>query len=552
MEKYLDYLTAKSDNYILPPSIYGDWVSVVQNWQGGDPEGTATAFFYYDAAIAAKIAGILNFKDKETKFTALKSKIAEAYNARYFNKDKAQYEDGTQFSNAFPLFLNMVPPQYREKVMKNLLDDILINQKGHLTTGILGTKYMVDLLSREERDDIVYLLVAQRDYPGWIDLIRNRTTLSERWDQGGSNNHVMFGSIDDWFYKALAGIGIDEKQPAYQHIIIKPFIAPDLSFVKASINTINGKVSSHWTLKNGDYSLAVSIPVNSSAIVYIPAKNKNDVRENGKSIAENPHIKFVRIENNQAVFKVASGEYVFTAGNILPLLGKKVHTALPDVVAEKTTVFMPGKVTVRLSCVTENAEIRYTLDGSEPQQDSPLFHKEFTFDKSVTLKAKAYAKGLLPSYTKMVKFSFVDPKKNGLICEVYKKALTRLSGFAWINPVQKEQVYRMALDEFPVPGYDFALRFSGYIKIEKEGKYTFYTNSNDGSQLYIAGKLVVDNDGEHGAVMRSGDIILKSGFYPLKLLYFQSGGSKKLEVFYKGPGLEKAEIPATVLFVSEK
>ena len=552
MEKYLDYLTAKSDGYILPPSIYGDWVSVVQNWQGGDPQGTATAFFYYDAAIAAKIAGVLNFKDKETKFRALKNKISEAYNARYFNKDKAQYEDGTQFSNAFPLYLNMVPPQYREKVMKNLLDDILINQKGHLTTGILGTKYMVDLLTREDRSDIVYLLVTQRDYPGWIDLIKNRTTLSERWDQGGSNNHVMFGSIDDWFYRSLAGIRIDEQQPAFRHIVIKPFIAPDLSFVKASINTINGKVSSHWRLKNGNYSLAVSIPVNSKATVYVPAGNKDDVKESGKTIAENPNIKFEKIENNRAVFTVLSGEYNFSVNNVLALLSKNVYTALPDVEAEKNTVFMPGKVTVRLSCVTPNAQIRYTIDGSEPQQDSPVYQKELVFDKSVTLKAKAYAKGLLPSYTKMVKFSFVNPEKNGLICEVYKKALTHLSAFNWTNPVQKEQVYQMSLNEFAVPGYDFALRFSGYIKIEKDGKYTFYTNSNDGSRLYIAGKLVVDNDGEHGAVMKSGDITLKSGFYPIKLLYFQSGGSKKLEVFYEGPGLERAEIPATVLFVKRE
>ncbi len=549
MEKYLDFLSRKAHNFILPKSIYGDWVSVVQDWLGGDPEGTATAFFYFDALLASKIAETLNLPEKAEKFSNLKDNIAKAYNTRYFDKDKAQYEQGTQFSNAFPLYLNMVPPAYRKAVMKNLIDDILVAQQGHLTTGILGTKYMIDLFGREERNDIVYLLVTQRDYPGWLDMINNMTTLSERWDKGGSNNHVMFGSIDDWFYRSLAGIQIDEQVPAYRHIIIKPFVAPDLSFVKASINTINGLIASHYTLQNGNYHLKVTIPANSAATVYVPAEKVAYVKESGKKIEGNPYVKFIKIENNQAVFEVASGSYDFSSENIVPLLGKKVYTALPDIEAENTTVFIPQKTSVRLSCVTPGAVIHYTVDGSEPGEDSPVYNKALIFDKSVILKAKAFAPGLLPSYTKTVKFSFVDPQKNGLTCEVFKKALTHLAGFNWRGAVQKEHVYRMALDEFMTPGYDFALRFSGYIKIDKAGEYTFYTNSNDGSRLYINGKLVVDNDGEHGALLRGGKITLKSGIYPIKLLYFQSGGSKQLQVFYEGPGIERLEVPATALFV---
>ncbi len=480
----------------------------------------------------------------------MKNDIAAAYNARYFDSKKAVYEKGTQFSNAFPLYLGIVPRAYRLEVMKNLIDDILNIQKGHLTTGILGTKYMVDLFAREEHNDIVYLLVTQRDYPSWLDLIRNRTTLSERWDQGGSNNHVMFGSIDDWFYRSLAGIQINEHNPAYRQIIIKPFVAPDLSYVKASINTINGAVSSHWTLKNGTYRISITIPVNSDATVYLPAQKKEDVRVDGARLESNPYVTFIKIKDNKAVLKVSSGKYDFSVKNVIPVLDK-VYTALPDVQAEKTTVFIPGKITVRLSCVTPAAHLHYTLDGSEPQISSPLYDDALIFDKSVTLKVKAFAKGLLPSYTKTVKFSFVDPQKNGLYCEVFQKALTSLRSFNWRNPTDKKHVYRMSLDELETPGYDFVLRYSGYIKIENAGQYTFYTNSNDGSRLYIADKLVVDNDGEHGLETRSGKIRLKKGFYPIKLLYFQSGGSKNLETFYESGSMEKTIIPATVLFMNK-
>jgi len=552
MEKYLDFLTTKSDNYILPKSIYGDWVSIVQNWKGGDPEATSTAFFYYDASVMSKIAKILNKKDKVSKFTRLKDDIGFAYNKRYFNKKTIQYEKGSQFSNAFPLYLNIVPTEYRKEVLQNLINDIIIHHKGHLTTGILGTKYMVDLLARENRNDIVYLLVTQRDYPSWYDLIKNRTTLSERWDQGGSNNHVMFGSIDDWFYRTLAGINLDENNPAYRHIIIKPFISPDLSYAKASINTFKGKIVSHWTLKNGNYNLHISIPVNSYATVYIPAEEVDTIKESGKKIKNNPHITFIKIENKQAVFKVASGKYNFSSENILPILGKKVYTAMPDVVTEKTTVFKPRKVIAGLNCVTKNSVIHYTLDGTDPHENSPLYDKELTFDKTVILKAKAFTDGLLPSFTKTVKFSFVDPQKNGLLCEVYQKPIQRLSTFKWINPSQQKHVYQMKLNELTLPGYDFVLRYSGYIIIEKDSEYTFYSNSNDGSHLYIDNKLIVNNDEEHGAVEKSGKIYLKSGIYPIKLLYFQSGGSKKLEVSYKSSGGEKNVIPASVFLISKK
>ena len=86
----------------------------------------------------------------------------------------------------------------------------------------------------------------------------------------------MFGSIDAWFYRTLAGITIDKAHPGFKHIIIKPYIPQDISFVDASLNTIRGKVRSRWDYADGDVRLRVVIPVNSSAMVYIPAQNKEE------------------------------------------------------------------------------------------------------------------------------------------------------------------------------------------------------------------------------------------------------------------------------------
>jgi hypothetical protein len=103
-------------------------------------------------------------------------------------------------------------------------------------------------------------------------------------------------------------------------------------------------------------------------------------------------------------------------------------------------------------------------------------------------------------------------------------------------------------DEITTPIHFFGPRYKTYIKIDKPGLYKFYTSSNDGSKLYINGKLIVDNDGLHGPVQKSGDIQLTKGMHEIQVDYFQGGGSKVLMVYYSSKGLEYQPIPGSVLF----
>lgn len=108
--------------------------------------------------------------------------------------------------------------------------------------------------------------------------------------------------------------------------------------------------------------------------------------------------------------------------------------------------------------------------------------------------------------------------------------------------------FHFGLDGLDAPDYDFGLVFSGYIDIKKAGEYTFYSLSNDGSQLFVDDVLVVDNDGGHLAIEKSGKISLEPGRHKIEVKYFQTGGGKELQVSYQGPGIEKREIPSHVLF----
>jgi alpha-L-rhamnosidase len=259
-----------------------------------------------------KIANLLNKNEDESFFSDLSIKIRKEYNDKYFNKITKNYNDGSQMANAFPLYLKIVPDKYRKDVLDNLVTDILEKQGGHLTTGVLGTKYMIDALSGEDRSDVAWTIVTQTGYPSWSDMMEKYTTICEFWTLKQSHNHVMMGSIDAWFYKTLAGIQIDEKHPAFENIIVKPYLAKDLTYASASVETIRGAVSSEWEINDSGLKLNVRIPFNTTAEIYIPAWEGAEIFESGKPAKQSESMKFSGYEKNYHIFSVESGKYNIT------------------------------------------------------------------------------------------------------------------------------------------------------------------------------------------------------------------------------------------------
>jgi len=137
-------------------------------------------------------------------------------------------------------------------------------------------------------------------------LEKGATTLWESWDfpeTSPSRNHPMFGSVDEWFYRSL--LGINSAAPGFEKIIIKPQPAGDLTWAKGSYNSVHGKIVSDWKIENGQFVLAVSIPANTTAQIWIPAKENANVTAGGKPLDN------VRFEKGYAVVNVGSGEYIF-------------------------------------------------------------------------------------------------------------------------------------------------------------------------------------------------------------------------------------------------
>jgi hypothetical protein len=139
------------------------------------------------------------------------------------------------------------------------------------------------------------------------------TSLTEAWNaaRGSSQNHFMLGQIMEWFYHDLAGIGVDPAGPGFKKIIIRPQPAGDLKWAKASYNSIRGNIASEWKWGDGKFVLKVTIPANTTATIFVPAKSRTDVTENGVPAAKSPAVTLLGYDNEHAVYAVGSGRFEF-------------------------------------------------------------------------------------------------------------------------------------------------------------------------------------------------------------------------------------------------
>jgi alpha-L-rhamnosidase len=336
--KYLDYLASigraeikprkpGTDPLYEPPetrpvvpghlqrSQWGDHLSLAEGYSGrsGLPLSISTAFYYYDVRLMERIANALNKTDDARKYEALAAEIRDAFNRKFLNTPATSYDNGTQAPQAFALSFGLVPPGRQDAVMKTLLDDMLQKRNGHLTTGYPGTWSLIDALTKNGQEDIVWHLANLTDFPSWGDIVKGMTSIKEKWT-GGSLSHVALAApLDAWFFNTLAGIRINERQPAYESITIKPYIPKDLDWAKASVDTIRGRVESSWRKENALLRLDVTIPANTTAVIYMPSRDAQAVNESGLLARKATGVTLMKYEGGAAVFQIESGNYSFTA-----------------------------------------------------------------------------------------------------------------------------------------------------------------------------------------------------------------------------------------------
>ncbi|MCE1198317.1 MAG: family 78 glycoside hydrolase catalytic domain, partial [Marinilabiliales bacterium] len=220
MCKYLEFLDHHGTGFIQPKGWIGDWGSKAKGWKEGDPESVPTAYYHLDALLLSRMADVIGKPKDAENFRRKAIQIADAYNRQFFHPENDSYLDGSQMANAFPLYLGLVPEGKASKVLEHLIQQIEVADSGHLTTGVLGTKYMPEMLANVGRAEVAWHLITRKGYPSWALMMEKYNTMCEFWTLKQSHNHVMMGSIDSWFYENLAGIHLVDEHPAYEQMIL--------------------------------------------------------------------------------------------------------------------------------------------------------------------------------------------------------------------------------------------------------------------------------------------------------------------------------------------
>jgi alpha-L-rhamnosidase len=547
MKHWVEYMrNSLNKEGILASQGLGEWVSpdIVEI----PADFVNSCYYYYNCQLMAKVAGALSQEKDKAYFLDLGAKAKNDINRVYYHADQSSYSTGRQGANIYPLGFGIAEPKVADAVFENLVKNVVVDNKAHFDTGILGTPLLLEVLTNMDRADLAYTLMNQRDFPGFGFMIeKGATTIWETFQGDVSHSHPMFGSVCAWFYQNLGGISPDSDKPGFKHILIKPSPVSSLSYVNSSYQSMYGTVKSDWKFTGNDYHLRVSIPANTSATVEVLAFDEQSVSEAGRPIADNPHVKYLKRSGKNAVYEVESGDYQFLAKGSRSQL-KNTILSNPIIHPSDTLAQAHDSVQMRITSDVPEAVIRFTTDGTDPTPSSPVYKTPFYLKKPTELRAKATLEGYEPSFVKVNFIDFIDPKINGLNYKFYVGKWTKLPDYAPLTPLKSGVVYRLSLDEIVSTNDEFAMTFEGKIQIKKDGEYQFYIQSNDGSKLFINNQLVVDHDDQHGAdIEKIGKITLAKGTYPLRLNYFQAGGGMYLRVQYTGPGIDKQDVPAMVL-----
>ncbi|MGE5610745.1 MAG: alpha-L-rhamnosidase C-terminal domain-containing protein, partial [Bacillota bacterium] len=283
-----------------------------------DPKATAltsTAFYYHCAKMAAQFARTLGRDDDERAYENLAGQIKAAFIERFLKPGMAQFDIGTQACQAFALNYDLVPADQRQKALAALIEQVTGKPKGHLTTGIFGTRLLLDVLTRGGRADLAYQIASQESFPGWGHMLKGgATTLWETWafsDNTYSHNHPMFGSISGWMYQAIGGIRPAEDAVGFDRIIIQPNAVGNLTWAKSHYRSVRGLVRSEWRITGQRLRLHVTVPVGVTAVVYVPTPNPEKVQESGQQASHSPGVKYLGTEHGAAMYRIESGNYTF-------------------------------------------------------------------------------------------------------------------------------------------------------------------------------------------------------------------------------------------------
>lgn len=280
---WLEYCRSTSVDYIRPATGFGDWLAVTETPR----DLVATAFFAHCAALSADLAQRAGRPDLAQRWRTLHGEVRDAFRRRWI-RGGGVVLPGTQTAYLLALHFGLFDDAERNVAAQRLVAEIRFRH-WHLTTGFLGTPYLLPVLSACGHDDVAIRLLTQTSYPSWLYQVvhGDATTIWERWDSWSeargfqdpamtSFNHYAYGAVGDWMYRTLGGIEIGPDGP--HDLLIHPRPC-GLTHARASLRTVLGEVTTDWEVNDELFRLRLTVPVGAKATVRLPAQPIDDLRQ---------------------------------------------------------------------------------------------------------------------------------------------------------------------------------------------------------------------------------------------------------------------------------
>lgn len=310
MQRWLAFIQSRNPDYLRKNGVgpnFADWLAPDENT---NKELLATAYWALIANMMSQMGRAIGRQADAEHYDDVVAKIRAAFQKAYIKED-GEVGSGTQTSYVVALYTKMAPAALEPALVERLVKDIEA-RNWHLSTGFLGTPFLLFTLADHGRSDVAYRLLLNNTYPSWgYMLSKGATTWWERWngDTGdpamNSYNHYALGSVMAWVYRYAAGIDTAPEAAGFKEIVIHPHLDSLMTSARAEYDSIYGKIVSDWKgMGAGPFSLQVTIPANTSARVFLPAITGAQLSEDGKPLA-------AQEENGTYAIRIGSGSYSF-------------------------------------------------------------------------------------------------------------------------------------------------------------------------------------------------------------------------------------------------
>ena len=320
MKRFVEFCRQRSTADLLPPvqfHCFGDWLNIDAETP---KEIIYTAYFARVAQLLAQAAEVLGKSNEALTYRDLHASVRASFN-RAFVSSNGEVKSGTQTAYVLALGFDLLDEVQSKRAFAHLLSDI--ERRGwHLSTGFIGTKDLMLVLSRFGRNDVAYRLLLNTTFPSWGFTIQNgATSIWERWDgwtpdrgfqnpEMNSFAHYSFGAVYQWMVENIGGIRSDG--PGFRKLIIAPEPGGNLSSARVAYRSIHGLIRTEWQMKDGGFVLAIDIPTNTTARVLLPHM-QGSALESGRPAGEQKDVRYVGTsERGKETFEVGSGHYQFS------------------------------------------------------------------------------------------------------------------------------------------------------------------------------------------------------------------------------------------------